>query len=1088
MNRLFRGRYLALVATLLAGALVPAFAVRPLGTAESYAVLSGTTVTTNGAITVNDGSVGAVTDINDQAQITFGGTDSPLGTAVEGSAATPAVNSLISAVATLNSQSGTTVTGDLTANNPAMLGAGTYLPGTYIVNGNATIGAGGITLDGTGGQQDVYVFLIRGGTLTVGGPINLVDGVDAGNVYFVAENGAALNAATANGQFLVGDSDTVAGITLADNAVVNGKLLATGAVTFSGDGGAVVNDTVIGSSPVLVVNGPTSIVVNDPGTVNFTVTATDPDPGNLTVSADLSGLPGSPTFPTVTETDGSVTSTFNWNTTMLAPGTYTVEFFATDATGLIDQVNVTIRINAAPVVTSDVSSPLAVCAGDPVSFTITANDPDGDNIVSITNVGEAPAGGDLTTVVPGNPASVTFTLTGPETQALEGQDFDLIFRATDAQGETTDLPFTLEIDTLPTIAINQISPDSGTIVNGAQIVTCVGETLVYDVTAADADATETVLLQVTDLPLGAEHSPNQFGDEDGLNGPDDTLLDLVNPGTTRFTWTPTVADVGSRTLTYTVTDDESDGVSCSRTFSVTLAVTRQPTVGVTANGTTVADGGTVVLCPSNASGPTAPGSTATLTVTGADPDAGNITLERTDSTAFPGTLNPSDFSIVGNPAVQNVGIIAPTEAQLGNGPRTFTLTFQATDALGCFDTHTVTLVVTRAPVVTASTNSFTLCPGQTVNYSVTATDGDPGDTLSVAASPTSVPGLSHSLGLPAVGNPVTVNGAFTAQDSQAGTTINVVYTATDEEGCEGSTTVTFIVEVPDPTLVSLTREPSTPSVPVDTEVCFTARVEDQCGQPVAGETVLFDIEGEPGIDLDFNPPSQGSVGVQGSKGGGFTDVDFVAVTDENGEAVFCYTPRFPTTQAITVTAGLDEDNDGQIDPGEDTLSDSFTVDVPASTAGAVIAGDGAILVGTNTLRNGRTVPVRGFFHLDARSTPAAGRGASTFNIIGRVDLPEGVPGDLRSNFTVRAQRITSVTAVDTPQGRFGSIFGTARTTAYGSVPFRVDVIDAGTPGIARDSYRLSLLTPDGIISLGGTLVTPGRGRNDIRVRFGVSGR
>ncbi len=1091
MNRLFRGRHLGVLATLLAGALlVPVYANRPTGAADNFAVLAGLDVDVSGAgdVDVSNGNVGAVGAINDAGanlNVTGEGTTT---SQLEAQNALTQLNNGITFVQTQLAPTGVTVpSGDLAAQNVGA-GVGIYPPGTYTIAGPAAIGAGGITLDATAGGasdlQAIWIFIIRNdgmstGSLEVDGAITLANGANAGNVAFLAEGGVDLDAgAPLNGLFVAGDADSVAGINVESGLTINGKLLANGDVTFANAGGITVNDPVVGSAPVLAADPVTPAYTVNPGqTINIGLTAIDPDGGDITLSADLDNLPSPPAFGVVSDTDGNVSQTFSYNVPDV-PGNYVAQFFSTDGEGLICRVDIPIRINTEPGLIADQSSPLDICPGDPVTINLTADDPDNDAPVNITASG-LPAGATFNATA-GDPATATFSLTGAQTELLDGQTFNLQFTATDALGETTTSTIVLNVETDPVIAVSQLSPDTGSPTSGSSVTVCVGETLTFDVSASDPDASDLVSLFVTGTPVGATHAPNFFGDDDGLDPAGDTLVLDANPATSRFTWTPDASDVTTGgtpiTLVYTARDD----TGCEEVFTLEVQVTNAPTLSATANGVAVANGGTVTLCPSPG-----PDNTTTLVLTGDDVEAGNVTLAQT-STPFPGSITVTGGSLpnTGDPAGATLLITAPTEAQVqadGDPDRTYPQTFTVTDAEGCVTTLTVNVRIDTAPVVQASvTNLGVLCVGQTVNYTITASDADAGDTINLEQTP-AVPGVSHGVSLPSAGNPLTVNATFTPQTVG---TFNITYVATDSAGCTGTVTVTATVEERFPTQLFLFREPEGSAVQVDEEVCYTALVLDQCGDPFPGATVLFDIEGEPGID-----PDNGSGPFPtGSKGGGFVDVDASVTTDANGEAVFCYTPRFPTSQAITVTACIDQDNDGQCDPGEPEQSDSFVVDIPISQANCAISGDGAVLVGSRTIRGGRVVPVRGFFHLGVNGTELGGRGAANFTIVGEVDLPEGVPGDLGRTFKARLTQISAVTCSEYLDGRVASIFGTARTSAYGPVPARVDVLDAGTPGVGSDRFQISLLTPDGEISLGSTLVKPGRGKNDIKIRVGVSRR
>jgi len=82
---------------------------------------------------------------------------------------------------------------------------------------------------------------------------------------------------------------------------------------------------------------PADLTVTAGQIVNFTVTATDPDPGEPVLFASTA-LPGGATF-----TSAGV---FNWDTTGAAPMTYTFTYFATDTISPSPTASVAITVNA----------------------------------------------------------------------------------------------------------------------------------------------------------------------------------------------------------------------------------------------------------------------------------------------------------------------------------------------------------------------------------------------------------------------------------------------------------------------------------------------------------------------------------------------------------------------------------------------------------------------------------------------------------------------------------------------------------------------------------------------------------------------
>ncbi len=117
--------------------------------------------------------------------------------------------------------------------------------------------------------------------------------------------------------------------------------------------------------------------VTEDSTLTFTVSATDPEGDPVTLSADLSNLPGSPSF-------NASSGEFNWTPDNSSAGLYNVTFFAEDGdlerTGGNLTSNVTVNITvlelAAPVL--DEAGPFLVLEGDSLGFTLSASDLDSD--------------------------------------------------------------------------------------------------------------------------------------------------------------------------------------------------------------------------------------------------------------------------------------------------------------------------------------------------------------------------------------------------------------------------------------------------------------------------------------------------------------------------------------------------------------------------------------------------------------------------------------------------------------------------------------------------------------------------------------
>ena len=126
-------------------------------------------------------------------------------------------------------------------------------------------------------------------------------------------------------------------------------------------------------APVLNSIGNKSVTAGQ--TLSFTISATDPDGDNLTYSA--SNLPAGASF-------NASTRTFSWTPYPSQPGYYHDIRFQVSDGSLTDSESITITVNQ-PVVENraPVLNPVGnktVTAGQTLSFTISATDPDGDSL------------------------------------------------------------------------------------------------------------------------------------------------------------------------------------------------------------------------------------------------------------------------------------------------------------------------------------------------------------------------------------------------------------------------------------------------------------------------------------------------------------------------------------------------------------------------------------------------------------------------------------------------------------------------------------------------------------------------------------
>ncbi len=192
-------------------------AIVNLGTASTYGILAGSTVTCITGGTVNaDIGISPGTALTGFPPCTFSGTAN-----LANAAAATAQNDLTAAYNTLAGLPCGTVVG--TAN----IGGTTRAPGVYCSPSSMLI-TGDLTLDAGGDPNATFVFQ-AGSTLTTAGNIVLINGAQARNVFFQVGSSATLGVgpSTFRGNILALES-----ITLNDNVTLIGRALArNGAVT-----------------------------------------------------------------------------------------------------------------------------------------------------------------------------------------------------------------------------------------------------------------------------------------------------------------------------------------------------------------------------------------------------------------------------------------------------------------------------------------------------------------------------------------------------------------------------------------------------------------------------------------------------------------------------------------------------------------------------------------------------------------------------------------------------------------------------------------------------------------------------------------
>ncbi len=252
-----------------------------LGSASSFGVLAGSTITNTGS-TVITGSLG----LSPGTSVTGFPPGSVSGSQqVTTAQALQAQNDLSAAYSAVGSQSGSTVSGDL--------GGQTLTAGVYVSASSLGL-TGTLILDGQGDANAVFI-MRAGSSLTTASASNVIltNGAQACNVFWEVGSSATLG----TNSHLAGSVLAQSSITLNTGASVSGRVLArTGAVTLDSNTVSVPNCTVAVAYPTPyvtpVVSTPTTTpVVLVASTTTVTVTPIIATPAFVGVTTAVPGVP-----------------------------------------------------------------------------------------------------------------------------------------------------------------------------------------------------------------------------------------------------------------------------------------------------------------------------------------------------------------------------------------------------------------------------------------------------------------------------------------------------------------------------------------------------------------------------------------------------------------------------------------------------------------------------------------------------------------------------------------------------------------------------------------------------------------------------
>jgi len=564
-------------------------------------------------------------------------------------------------------------------------------------------------------------------------------------------------AITAGATFAKNGSNTSGTLTWTPNFTQAGSYAATFTASNALSGSATTNITVTNTDRAPVVTAPASASGPVGTLITFTVSASDPD-GDAITSLTAAPLPGAATF---TANASKTAGTFNWTPVLADQGTHNVTFTAANALNGSATTEVTVLPpgDAPPAVTAP--STASGAENTNLNFTVSANDPDGDAITSLTAAGSAITAGATFTANASNTGG-TFDWTPSFTQA---GSYSVTFTAANAlTGSATTAITVTNVDRAPVVtAPATASGDEGTLIT-------------FTVTASDPDGDAITSLAGAPLPSGATFTANASN----------------TSGT--FSWTPSATQSGSYTVTFTAMNALSGSASTEITVNnadvapvVTAPASRsvaeetnlnflvlasdpdgEPITSLTAAGSAITAGATFTANASNTSGTfdwtPGPGTagayavtftaanalsgsaTTAIQVTGVNHDpvvtapasvAGDegtlitFTVSATDQDGDHVTLTPqgtpSGASFVDNG--DNTGTFSWTPSFTSSG--VFNVTFQGSDGNGGTGSATTVITVNnvnRTPVADAG-GPYTGTINVPVSFDGTGSSDPDGDTL-----------------------------------------------------------------------------------------------------------------------------------------------------------------------------------------------------------------------------------------------------------------------------------------------------------------------------------------------------------------------
>jgi hypothetical protein len=432
-----------------------------------------------------------------------------------------------------------------------------------------------------------------------------------------------------------------------------------------------------------------SVIQASPGQpVNFSVRAYDNDQGNIVTLSAVGLPPGATSSPSLPTNGNPVTTNFSWTPAANQFGSFVINFTATDNIGVQSTSSVTIQLSLKPLFnvppTPAANSETYLETGVAHQSTITASDPDPNDIVQIMSVTGLPAGATLSSSLPtvaANPTSVQLNWT--PTPANFGIH-TISFVAKDSYNDQTTHSFKYLVNTKPVFS------------STPSLVAYVGQTYTYTITGVDPDVAYGDVLKLIGgiIPSWLTFTNNGNGTGTLSGTPSINLgmhpVSLKLDDTYHHDYSPRVSqdfviDVSGR-LPLIVSPGNQTAVVAAGTCGAVVNFTATDSEGIPASTITY----------SIAPGSVFPVGTTTVTAT-----ATNIV--GSSQTSFTVTVNDNELPIVNvnNISVTLVnGAASVTAADINNnstdncGIQSVVLSGKTNYTCADLGTHTVTLTVT----------------------------------------------------------------------------------------------------------------------------------------------------------------------------------------------------------------------------------------------------------------------------------------------------------------------------------------------------------------------------------------------------------